>query len=130
MKVSIITVCHNSENTLIDTLNSVLSQNYHNIEHIIVDGMSTDNTHNIIKDYKHHNKKVIIESDDGIYDAMNKGIKSATGEIITILNSDDIYQSSNVISEVVKDIDAIYTCLLYTSPSPRDAHESRMPSSA
>ena len=104
MKISIITVCHNSENTLVDTLNSVLSQNYPDIEHIIIDGMSTDNTHNIIKEYKHPNKKIIIENDNGIYDAMNKGIKASTGEIITILNSDDIYQSSSVISEVVKKI--------------------------
>jgi glycosyltransferase involved in cell wall biosynthesis len=104
MKISIITVCHNSEKTLTDTLNSVLSQRYQDIEHIIVDGMSSDNTHQIIKEYKHHNKKIIIESDNGIYDAMNKGINAATGEVITILNSDDIYQSSNVISEVVKDI--------------------------
>ena len=104
MKISIITVCHNSEKTLIDTLNSVLSQSYSDIEHIIVDGMSSDKTHEIIKEYNHHDKKIIIESDNGIYDAMNKGINAATGEIITILNSDDIYQSRNVISEIVEDI--------------------------
>ena len=104
MKISIITVCHNSEKTLIDTLNSVLSQKYPDIEHIIVDGQSTDNTQKIIKEYKHANKIIIIENDNGIYDAMNKGIMAATGEVITILNSDDIYQSENVINNVVKEI--------------------------
>ena len=104
MKVSIITVCYNSDKTLIDTLNSVLSQKYPEIEHIIVDGKSTDDTHKIISQYNHPNKKVIIEDDDGIYDAMNKGIIASTGEVITILNSDDIYQSDNIISEVIKQI--------------------------
>ena len=104
MKISIITVCFNSEETIVSTLNSVLSQTYDEIEHIIIDGGSTDRTLDILDQYNFKNKIVVSESDDGIYDAMNKGIKIAQGDIITILNSDDIYQSSSTISEVMKDI--------------------------
>ena len=104
MKISIITVCKNSEETILDTFNSVLSQDYENIEHIIVDGKSVDSTIKIINNYHHPNKKVIIENDKGIYDAMNKGIQNSTGEIVCILNSDDIYQNNKVISNVVKAI--------------------------
>ena len=75
MKISIITVCFNSENTIFDTLKSVQSQNYENIEHIIVDGKSTDNTLNIIIRKFNHVSKIVSEKDNGIYDAMNKGIK-------------------------------------------------------
>ena len=104
MKISIITVCFNSEETIESTLNSVLSQTYHDIEHIIIDGGSIDRTLDILKQYKFKNKVIISEPDEGIYDAMNKGIKLAQGEIITILNSDDIYQSPVTISKVMKDI--------------------------
>ena len=104
MKISIITVCYNSEETILSTLNSVISQTYKNIEHIIVDGGSIDRTLDILKNYNFHNKIVISEPDKGIYDAMNKGINIATGEIISILNSDDIYQSPNIISEVIDEI--------------------------
>ena len=105
MKISIITVCFNSEETIVSTLNSVLSQTYDNIEHIIVDGGSIDRTLDILNQYKFKNKVIISEPDGGIYDAMNKGIKLASGDIITILNSDDIYQSPSTISQVMKDID-------------------------
>lgn len=108
MKVSIITVCFNSDKTIIETLNSVLSQDYDNIEHIVVDGGSADQTQEILKKYKHEKSKILIEKDNGIYHAMNKGIKLATGDIITILNSDDIYQSDRVISNVVKKIKSSY----------------------
>ena len=104
MKISIITVCLNSENTIISTLNSVLSQTYQNIEHIIVDGGSTDRTIKIIKNYNHKAKKIISVNNSGIYDSMNKGIKAATGDIITILNSDDIYQNINTLSETIDTI--------------------------
>ena len=104
MKISIITVCFNSEETIVSTLNSVLSQTYHNIEHIIIDGGSIDRTLDILEQYKFKNKIIISEPDDGIYDAMNKGIKLAKGDVITILNSDDIYQSSSTISDVMVDI--------------------------
>ena len=102
MKISIITVCYNSQNTIAFTLNSILNQDYKNIEHIIIDGGSTDNTINIINQYNFKNKKFISEKDNGIYDAMNKGISIATGDILTILNADDIYHNDTTISEVVK----------------------------
>ena len=92
MKISIITVCYNSEKTIKNTIDSVLSQTYKNYEYIIIDGKSTDNTVNLIKKYqkKFDNKlKYISEKDNGIYDAMNKGVLRAIGGIIGIVNSDD-----------------------------------------
>lgn len=105
MKISIITVTYNSGKTLKDTLESVLKQTYTNYEHIIVDGLSKDNTMQIVKEYetKYNGKlKYITEKDSGLYDAMNKGIKMATGDIIGILNSDDIYAHENVLKEIVE----------------------------
>lgn len=107
---SIITVSFNSESTIKDTINSVLNQTYANIEYILIDGDSNDKTLSIIKSYeqKFKNKGIqyqwISEPDKGIYDAMNKGISIAKGEIIGILNSDDWY-SNNAIKEVVKVFD-------------------------
>ena len=95
MKVSIITVCLNAEKYIEETMKSVLGQTYKDIEYIIIDGMSTDNTLNIIERYKHlfgDRLTVISEKDNGLYDAMNKGINYATGEIIGIINSDDWYE--------------------------------------
>ena len=110
MKISIITITLNSDSTIRDTLNSVMSQTYKNIEHIIVDGGSTDTTLPIIKRYPNKRKKVIVKSKSKIYEAMNIGIKAATGEYIAILNSDDIYQSNKVIEEVVKFIKKNKSC--------------------
>ena len=104
MKVSVITVTYNRELTISDTIASVLSQNYSNIEYIIIDGKSTDKTVNIIKKYainQSYKIKCISEKDTGIYDAMNKGIKMASGDIIGILNSDDFFTSNNIISKIV-----------------------------
>ena len=101
MKVSIITVCFNSEKTIKDTIDSVMSQNYDNIEHIIVDGLSMDSTIKILSEYEGNITKLISEPDMGIYDAMNKGIELATGSIVGILNSDDFFESPTVISDVV-----------------------------
>lgn len=103
IKVSIITACYNSEKTIQDTINSVKNQTYKNIEHILVDGYSTDSTLEIIKKYNEINKNVVYisEKDKGIYDAMNKGIKLATGDIIGILNSDDFFSSNNIIEKIV-----------------------------
>ncbi len=95
IKVSIITVCYNSQKTIKDTIESVLHQTYENIEYIIVDGKSTDDTLAIIETYLplfNGRLTVISESDKGIYDAMNKGIAHATGELIGIINSDDFYE--------------------------------------
>lgn len=116
MKISIITVCYNSEKTIEDTIQSVLSQNYNDIEYIIVDGESKDSTMTIVGKYTDKIDKIISEPDKGIYDAMNKGIEVATGEVVGILNSDDFYASSSVISEVVKSIgetDSVYGDLDY-----------------
>jgi glycosyltransferase len=119
-KISIITVTYNSEATLADTLKSVQSQDYPNIEHIIVDGNSQDDTLNIVKSFPHV-AKWISEKDSGLYDAMNKGVQLATGDIIGILNSDDIYAHNQVLSRVgekfaTKDIDALYGDLYYVHP--------------
>ena len=101
MKFSIITVSFNSEKTIERTINSVLSQNYSNIEYIIVDGDSKDSTIQIIEKYKNSIHQFISEKDEGIYDAINKGISMATGDIVGILNSDDIFSNQNIITEVV-----------------------------
>ena len=90
-KLSIITVCYNSEKTLERTIRSVIDQNYENLEYIIVDGGSKDRTVDIIKKYDKHISRWISEPDKGISDAFNKGIRMATGEIIGIINSDDCY---------------------------------------
>ena len=104
MKISIITVTLNSAKTLRDTLNSVHSQNYNNIEHIIVDGGSEDETLKILKQYSFKNKKIFIKKNYGIYKSINYGIKQAKGEIIHILNSDDIYNSNSIIKEMMLNI--------------------------
>ena len=90
-KISIITVTKNSENFLEECILSLEKQSYKNYEHIIIDGCSTDNTINIIKKYKNKLAYWVSEKDEGLYDAMNKGIKRCSGDIIGILNSDDFY---------------------------------------
>lgn len=101
MKVSIITVCLNSEMTIRDTIESVLGQTYPDIEYIIVDGNSKDNTMAIIHEYRDRIVKVLTEPDKGLYDAMNKGIAMATGDVVAILNADDFYRDTEVIAQVV-----------------------------
>ena len=101
MKISIITVCFNSEKTILDTLNSVLNQTYKNIEHIIVDGKSKDKTNFFLKKYPLKNKKIYSLKKGGVYNALNYGIKKATGDIIHILHADDIFQSHNTLTDVV-----------------------------
>lgn len=116
MKLSIITATYNSAATLVDTIKSVLGQDYKNIEYIIVDGGSTDETLDIIKEYALRfdgRLKWISEKDKGIYDAMNKGIMMSTGDVVGILNSDDYYTSSDVLSTYVKafkesDVEAVF----------------------
>jgi glycosyltransferase involved in cell wall biosynthesis len=122
MKVSLLTVSYNSSVTIRDTINSVLSQDYKDIEYIIVDGASKDNTVEIIKSFGIKVDKWISEPDKGIYDAMNKAIKMATGEVVGILNSDDFYSTTNIISqvtEVFKDptIDAVFGDLVFVDPN-------------
>jgi glycosyltransferase involved in cell wall biosynthesis len=120
MKISLITVSYNSAATIKDTIESVLSQDYKNIEYIIVDGNSKDHTLDIIKSYGNR-IKWLSEPDKGIYDAMNKGIKMATGDVIGILNSDDFYSSNEVVSKVarsfeVENTDAIFGDLVFVNP--------------
>ena len=120
MKISIITVSLNSESTITQTIKSVLSQTYKDIEYIIIDGASFDRTTEIIEKYNDKIASFISEPDNGIYDAMNKGINMATGEIIGILNSDDFYVDNNVIESVVREfnnrgVDSIFSNLVYVS---------------
>ncbi len=117
-KISIITVCYNSAKTIEDTILSVINQTYNNIEYIIIDGLSTDNTLEIVNKYKNKIAKVVSEKDAGLYDAINKGIGLATGEIIANLNSDDFYIDNNVIADVVAKMedeksDTLYADLYY-----------------
>lgn len=119
MKISIITVCFNSETTIRDTLESIKYQDYTNIEYIIIDGGSTDNTLKILDEYRGIITILVSEQDKGLYDAMNKGIIVASGDVIGILNSDDLYQDSKVIKEVMdefnnnSELDIIYGNLVY-----------------
>lgn len=120
MRVSIITIAYNSADTIADTIKSVAAQDYSDIEYIIVDGSSKDNTLEIVKSFGSKITKVISEKDKGIYDAMNKGIHLATGDVIGILNSDDFYADSNVISDVVHAFkstgcDGLYADLVYVN---------------
>jgi glycosyltransferase len=106
MKISIITATFNSAATIEDTIKSVLDQTYPNIEYIIIDGGSTDGTLDIVDKYKNKIAKIVSEKDNGIFDAFNKGIKLATGDIVGILNSDDFYAYDSVIQDVVEKFSA------------------------
>lgn len=118
MKISVITVCRNSEKTIGETIESVAVQDYPHREYIVVDGKSTDDTMSIINDHRSTISTVLSEPDGGIYDAMNKGLRLATGDVIGFLNSDDVYVDSSVLSSVAKafaqyDVDACYGDLIY-----------------
>ena len=104
LKVSIITVCFNSEETIAQTIKSVHDQSWGAIEHIIVDGGSSDKTIDLIHSTSNRVYKIISESDFGIYDAMNKGLKLATGEIVGFLNSDDYFSDARVLQKIVENI--------------------------
>lgn len=101
MKVSIITITYNSAETIEDTIKSVVNQDYNFIEHIIIDGNSKDNTLDIVNKYKDKISTIVSEQDDGLYYALNKGIKKATGDVVGILHSDDLFASNTIISEIV-----------------------------
>jgi glycosyltransferase involved in cell wall biosynthesis len=120
MKVSIITVCFNSEKTIEDTIKSIQSQTYPNIEYIVIDGNSKDCTNEIVAKYQKIVSVHISETDAGLYDAMNKGITIATGDIIGIINSDDVLADELVIEKIVagfndNSVDAVYSDLIYVS---------------
>jgi len=126
VKISIITVCFNSEEFIRAAIESVISQTYSDIEYIIIDGGSTDNTLSIIDEYSDKIHQVISEPDRGIYDAMNKGIAMASGDIVATLNSDDLYAHSSVIERVADEfmkfetLDAIYGDLVYVEQVDTD----------
>lgn len=113
MKISIITVCYNSAKTIKETLESVKNQSYHDIEYIVIDGGSSDETVSIIKNYEDIISNWVSEKDKGLYDAINKGIEKATGDYVGIINSDDTFFSIDTIKEVAEflmkntEIDAI-----------------------
>ncbi len=119
LKVSIITVCFHAEKSIERTIQSVLSQDYAGIEYIIIDGASTDKTLEIIKKYEKRISKIVSEKDFGIYDAMNKGLPYATGDVVCFLNADDGFYDKEVVSDVVSvfnkysDADIIYGKLFF-----------------
>lgn len=118
MKVSIITVCYNSAETIEDTIKSIKAQTYKNIEYIVVDGGSKDHTNQIVNKYSEVVDVHISEKDEGLYDAMNKGIDIATGDVIGILNSDDFFCSETSVAELMtgftsEKIDGVYSDLVY-----------------
>lgn len=119
MKISIITVCYNSAVTIRDTIASIATQSYPDVEHIVVDGASRDSTMDIVRAAKSV-RKYISEPDSGIYDAMNKGIAMATGEIVGTLNSDDFYMHEKVLERIASvfsdpEVDACYADLIYVN---------------
>ena len=124
MKISLITASYNSAATIRDTLQSVATQTWPHIEHIIIDGYSLDDTLGIVSQFPHITH-IISEKDKGIYDAMNKGIALATGDIIGIINSDDFYTGNNVISAVLREfedetVDVVYGDIQYVKATNTD----------
>ena len=122
MKITIITVVFNGAKYIRSAIQSILSQDYDNIEYIVIDGGSIDGTVDIVKEYQDKISVFISEPDEGIYDAMNKGIALATGNVIGILNSDDFYIDEFVIEKVVKEfdekgVDSVYADLVFVSPN-------------
>ena len=118
MKISIITVCYNSSKTIYDTINSINCQTYPNIEHIFIDGLSADNTLDKIRLNSKKNNLILSEKDDGLYDALNKGILNASGDVIGLLHSDDLLFSPNTISDIftklkAEKLDGVYGDLQY-----------------
>jgi len=122
MKLSIITVVYNNERTITDAIESVLGQTYKNIEYIVIDGNSTDGTVDRIAPYHRNIHHFVSEKDKGIYDAMNKGLALATGDVIGILNSDDVYADNGILEEVMHvfqedpSMDMVYGDLVYVQP--------------
>ncbi len=113
IKVSIITVCKNSDKVLERAIKSVINQDYDFIEYIVVDGKSTDCTVEIIQKYENYISSWVSESDDGIYDAMNKGLKLATGDVVAFLNSDDYYYNTSVIRKIVRAFESSHASIVY-----------------
>lgn len=126
MKITVITICYNSAKTIGHTLRSVREQTHGDIEHIIVDGGSKDNTLEVVKAEGPHVAKVVSEKDNGIYDAMNKGIQMATGDVVVFLNADDFYKDAGVLARVAQvmqaeQLDALYGDVEFFRPGQQDA---------
>ncbi len=120
MKVSIITVCFNSASTIEETIESVLSQTHRDIEYIVIDGNSSDDTMQIVYKYSNSIAQIISEPDKGMYDALNKGIKMASGDVVGIINADDVFANTNVIQSIVEaytksNADIVYGDIKYVS---------------
>lgn len=125
MKISIITVVYNAERTIKSCVDSVLSQDYPDVEYIVIDGNSADHTVELVKSYDSSRIRLISEPDKGIYDAMNKGIALATGDVVGILNADDTYSDSSVLSEIAalfgnSKVNAVYADLEYVDAVKTD----------
>ncbi len=126
MKISIITITYNSAATVEDTIKSVVMQDYPNVEYLIIDGKSKDATLQIAEKYKDKISKIVSEKDKGLYDALNKGIKHATGDIIGMLHSDDLYSHPQVISNIVKtfqdhpEAEGVYADLVFVNRNDTD----------
>lgn len=127
LQLSIATITLNSEKTLRDTIDSVCRQTYENLEYLIVDGGSTDGTLAIIEGQQEYVSRWVSEKDEGIYDAMNKAVKLAKGDVVGLLNSDDVYASDEVLTRVMKvfetepQVDMVYGDLVYVDPD--DVHK-------
>ena len=124
MKISIVTATYNSSKTVRDTIESVLGQTYKDYEYIIIDGKSKDNTLDIVREYETKfdgRMKIFSEKDKGIYDAMNKGFQKAMGDVLMLINSDDLFARPDAVEQVVKefmnhpDVDGVYADLYYVS---------------
>lgn len=118
MKISIVTVCLNSQETIVSAVRSVCEQDYPDIEYVVIDGGSQDSTLTLIAPYQEKLAAVVSEPDQGIYDAMNKGLALATGEVIGFLNADDMYADTDVVRRIAKQfcdpcVDACYGDLIY-----------------
>jgi glycosyltransferase involved in cell wall biosynthesis len=121
LKISVITVSYNSASTIADTVRSVATQNYQDIEHLIIDGKSKDITIEVVEQHRHPHLILTSEPDGGIYDAMNKGLKRASGEVIGFLNSDDFFADNNVLKKIAtafedESVEACYADLVYVTP--------------
>jgi glycosyltransferase involved in cell wall biosynthesis len=112
MKITVITICFNSEDTIYNTLNSVVTQSFKNIEHIIVDGGSKDNTLEICNSFSHISR-IISEPDNGVYDAFNKGLNLATGDVVGFLNADDVFYDNNSVHDIVNAFSKSNTDIVY-----------------
>ena len=120
MKISIVTASYNSAATIADTLRSVAAQTYRNIEHIVIDGGSSDNTLEIVREHAGIDLKLVSERDRGIYDAMNKGLAIATGDVVGFLNSDDMYADAQVLDRIANAfcdprVDIVYGDIVFVS---------------